>query len=102
MTVQDWSTYLDALEQSIAGQLQHVTVPEPTEVLSVADATPPAGLGPLPESHRARAVELLAQLEVLRTELRRACDRTGRALSASRRVRRNAVAPASSYVDSYG
>jgi hypothetical protein len=101
MTVQDWSTYLDDLEQSIAAQLQQVTVPEPIEVLSVPDATPPAGIGPLPELHRARAVDLLAQLEVLQTELRRGCDRTGRALSASRRVRRTIATPASSYVDSY-
>lgn len=101
MTAQDWSTYLDDLEQSIVAQLQQVTVPEPTEVLSVPDATPPTGIGPLPESHRARAVDLLAQIEVLQTELRRACDRTGRALSVSRRVRRTVAAPASSYVDSY-
>ena len=102
MTAQDWSSYLDDLEQSVAAQLQQVTAPEPSGVLVVPDATPPAGLGPLPESHRARAVHLTTQLQVLQTELRRACDRTGRELSASRRVRRAVSAPAPSYVDSYG
>jgi hypothetical protein len=101
MTAQDWSTYLDDLEQSIADQRQQIAVPEPTEVLSVPNAAPPAGIGPLPESHRARAVALVAQLELLQTELQQACDRTGRSLSASRRARKAVAAPASSYVDSY-
>jgi len=101
VTVQDWSTYLDDLERCIAAQRRQVTVAEPTEILTVPDAAPPDGIGPLPLSHRARAIDLLAQLELLQTELQRARDCTGRALAASRRVRRTGATPAASYVDSY-
>ncbi len=101
MTVQDWSDYLDDLEQCIAVQRRQVTVPEPTEVPGVPDVAPPAGLGPLPRCHRERAADVLAQLALLQTELQSACDRTGRALVATRSVLRTVAAPAAGYVDSY-
>ena len=108
MTPRDWSGHFEQLERSVALQLEQLAQlrlaapAEPTEPLAVPDVTPPAGLGPLLARDRARAVALLTRLELLQSELRQACARTGRALSGARRATRATPAPPSSYVDSYG
>jgi hypothetical protein len=98
-----WAAALERYEQRLellGGWLARCGDGDPAaRRLDVAPFEPPAGLGPLPEALRPRALALLARTETVQRAAQAAADRSGRELAGLRRARAAAADPSPRLLD---